>query len=128
MNVAGSSHELPAFLFLFKFNHVTASSWRCIVAKDFLMFLKEYQVIGLAIAVIIGGKVNELVKAIVDQLIMPIVGLVVPGGDWRSLTMSIGETKFGVGIIMGASLDFLIIAVLIYLFAKHVLKEERQIK
>ena len=43
---------------------------------DFMAFLKEYGIIGLAIAVIIGGKAGELVKAIVDGLLMPIVGLV----------------------------------------------------
>src|ERR1035437_6657245 len=98
------------------------------MVKEFISFLKEYQVIGLAIAVIIGGKINELVKAVVDQLVMPIVGLVVPGGDWRALTVNIGQTKFGVGIIMGATLDFVIIAVIIFLFAKHVLKEEKVLK
>lgn len=92
--------------------------------KEFIAFLKEYQVIGLAIAVIIGGKVNDLVKAVVDQLIMPIVGLVVPGGDWRALTINVGETKFGVGIILGASLDFMIIAAIVFAFAKYVLREE----
>ena len=91
--------------------------------KEFLSFLKEYQVIGLAIAVIIGGKVNDLVKAVVDHLIMPIVGLVVPGGDWRALTVNVGETKFGVGMILGAGLDFVIIAALVFMFAKYVLRE-----
>lgn len=96
--------------------------------KEFIIFLKEYQVIGLAIAVIIGGKVNDLVKAVVDQLIMPIVGLVVPGGDWRALTINIANTKFGVGLILGATLDFAIVAFLIFMFAKHVLKETALVK
>jgi large conductance mechanosensitive channel len=91
--------------------------------KEFISFLKEYQVIGLAIAVIIGGKANELVKSVVDQLIMPFVGLLVPGGDWRALTVSMGETKFGIGVVIGASIDFLIIAGLVFLFAKYVLRE-----
>ncbi len=93
------------------------------MVKEFMVFLKEYQVIGLAIAVIVGGKVNELVKAIVDQLIMPLVGLVIPGGDWKTLTINIGETKFGMGILMGAALDFVIVAALVFVFVKHVLKE-----
>jgi len=96
--------------------------------KEFMEFLKAYQVIGLAIAVIIGGKVNELVKAVVDQLIMPIVGLVVPGGDWRALAVNVGQTKFGVGIIMGATFDFVIIAALVFMFAKYVLKEASIVK
>ena len=51
--------------------------------KEFTEFLKHYGVIGLAIAVIIGGKLNELVTAMVSGLLMPIVGRVtsVTGGD-----------------------------------------------
>ena len=51
---------------------------------EFMKFLKEYGVIGLAIGVIIGTKAGELVKSIVDGLLMPIVGMVLPGGDWQT--------------------------------------------
>lgn len=95
------------------------------MVKEFIAFLKEYQVIGLAIAVIIAGKAGDLVKALVDQLIMPLVGLVVPGGDWRALTVNVGETKFGVGIILGSAVDFTIVAFIIFMFVKHVMKEEK---
>jgi large conductance mechanosensitive channel len=91
--------------------------------KEFVGFLKEYQVIGLAIAVIIGSKAAELVKTVVDQLVMPFVGLLVPGGDWRTMSFSIAESKFGVGMVIGATIDFIIVAALIFLFAKLVLKE-----
>jgi large conductance mechanosensitive channel len=88
--------------------------------KEFLAFLKQYGVIGLAIAVVIGGKANALVGAVVDNLLMPIVGLLVPEGDWRALRLG----PFGVGAILGALLDFLIVAWIVFLFAKKVLKEE----
>ena len=94
------------------------------MVQEFIKFLKEYQVIGLAIAVIIGGKVNDLVKAVVDQLIMPIVGLLVPGGDWRQMVIEIGSTKFGVGIMMGAFLDFVIVAAVVFAIAKYILREQ----
>jgi len=95
---------------------------------EFTKFLKEYGVIGLAIAVVIGGKVNELVKSIADNLIMPLVGMLIPGGEWRTLAFTIGETKFGIGAVMGSLLDFLIVALIVFLFAKHVLKEENVTK
>jgi large conductance mechanosensitive channel len=88
--------------------------------SDFTRFLKEYGVIGLAIAVIIGGKAGELVKAIVDGLLMPIVGLVLPGGDWQKWTLG----PFAIGSVLAALLNFLIVAFLVYWFAKKVLKEE----
>ena len=50
------------------------------MGKEFLAFLKHYGVIGLAIAVIIGGKANGVVTALVDNLIMPLIALITPGG------------------------------------------------
>ena len=72
------------------------------------------------IAVIIGGKAGELVKAIVDGLLMPIVRLVLPGGDWQKWTLG----PFAIGSVLAALLNFLIVAFLVYWFAKKVLKEE----
>ncbi|HEU5153409.1 MAG TPA: MscL family protein [Gemmatimonadales bacterium] len=91
---------------------------------DFMAFLKEYGIIGLAIAVIIGGKAGELVKAIVDGLLMPIVGLVLPSGDWQKWMLG----PFAIGSVLGALLNFLIVAFMVYLFAKKVLKEEKVAK
>ncbi len=92
--------------------------------KEFMEFLKKYGVIGLAIAVVIGGKANDLVKAVVDNLIMPVVGFLVPGGDWRALVIQVGEVKFGIGAVLGALVDFIIVAFIVFMFAKKVLKEE----
>lgn len=87
---------------------------------EFMNFLKEYSVIGLAIGVIIGSKAGELVKAIVDGLLMPIVGMLLPSGDWQSLVVG----PFQVGVVLGALINFLIVAYLVFLFAKMVLKED----
>ena len=87
---------------------------------EFMKFLKEYGVIGLAIGVIIGGKAGELVKAIVDGLLMPVVGLVLPGGDWQ--TWAVGG--FQIGMVLAALVNFIIVAWLVFMFSKKVLKEE----
>lgn len=94
------------------------------MTKEFVAFLKNYGVIGLAIAVIIGGKANAMVDAVVKELLMPFVGLLLPSGDWRNLAVTVGETKFGVGPVMAAFIDFLIVALIVFVFAKKVLKEE----
>ena len=93
------------------------------MAKEFIEFLKNYGVIGLAIAVIIGGKLNALVDAVVKELLMPFLGLLIPGGDWRTLAVTIGETKFGVGPVLAAGVDFLVVAMVVFVFAKKILKE-----
>jgi large conductance mechanosensitive channel len=85
-----------------------------------MKFLKEYGVIGLAIGVIIGGKAGELVKAIVDGVLMPVVGLLLPGGDWQKLTVG----PLQVGVVLAALVNFIIVAFLVFWFSKKVLKEE----
>ncbi len=96
--------------------------------KEFLGFLKNYGVIGLAIAVIIGGKLNELVASLVNDLVIPL--LLQPAlqaanvDDIRKLSYN------GIlyGKVLGSSIDFLIVAFLIFIFAKFVLREEQVTK
>ena len=94
--------------------------------KEFTAFLKQYGVIGLAIAVIIGGKLNELVTAMVAGLLMPIIGRVtsVAGGDWRDWKPELLGIKFELGKVIGTGLDFLIVAFIVFWMAKKLLKEE----
>jgi large conductance mechanosensitive channel len=94
------------------------------MGKEFMAFLKQYGVIGLAIAVIIGGKANDLVGAIVKGLLMPVVGLIPIGGDWQGWGFDLRGQHFAVGPILSAGLDFLIVAGLVFWFSKKVLKEE----
>lgn len=97
------------------------------MGKDFMVFLKTYGVIGLAIAVVIGGKLNAVVSALVDGVIMPLVGLIIPGGNWRELGFQLEadnpDSLIKVGTLLGALLDFLLVALLVFWFAKKVLKE-----
>ncbi len=93
--------------------------------KEFLAFLKEYGVIGLAIAVILGLKLNDLIKSVVDHLLMPLIGILVPGGEWRELGFTVAGARFGVGPVLGSLLDFLIVAGLVFIIAKVVLKEKQ---
>ena len=87
---------------------------------EFMNFLKEYSIIGLAIGVIIGAKAGELVKSVVDGLMMPLVGLLLPSGDWQTLAVG----PFQIGIVIAALINFIIVAWLVFMFAKMVLKED----
>lgn len=87
---------------------------------EFMKFLKEYGVVGLAIGVIIGSKAGELVKAIVDGLLMPIIGLVLPSGDWKELVIG----PFQIGLVLAALINFTIVAFMIFIVAKKFMKEE----
>lgn len=96
--------------------------------REFNEFLKEYGIMGLAIAVIIGGKLNALIGAMVDGLLMPIITFFLPAGDWRTAITQIGPFMFQVGPFFGAAIDFLIVAWIVFMFAKKVLKEEKVAK
>ena len=93
--------------------------------KEFLEFLKLYGVVGLAIAVVIGGKANAMVTTFVEGILMPIVGVLIPGGAWKTATLDVGSVKFVLGPFLGAVLDFVIVAALVFMIAKTVLKQDK---
>ncbi len=96
--------------------------------KEFLTFLKQYGVVGLAIAVIIGGKLNALVSSLVDGFLMPLITFFIPGGQWRTASLDIGPFHFLPGLIIGAAVDFVIVAYAVFVIAKMILKEEQVTK
>lgn len=92
--------------------------------REFIAFLKQYGVIGLAIAVVIGGKLNEFVSSLVNDLMMP---LFFQPALKAAHVDSIRELSFNgifYGRVIGAAIDFVIVAVIVFIFAKKVLREE----
>jgi len=85
---------------------------------DFKAFLLKQNVMSLAIAVVIGTALNTLVKALVDDFIMPIVAVLGPGGDWKTATWDVGPFQFGVGDFLAALLNFLIIGLVAWRLSK----------
>jgi large conductance mechanosensitive channel len=94
------------------------------ISAGFIAFLKNYGIIGLAIAVIIGAAVGKLVSSLVADIIMPIVTFFIPGGNWREATLNLGPIILKVGSFIGNIIDFVIVALVVYLMAKWILKEE----
>ncbi len=92
--------------------------------KEFMNFLKTYGVVGLAIAVIIGGKLNELVSSLVNDLLMPLIFQ--PALKTAGVESVRGLSFHGIfyGRVLGAMIDFLIVAFLVFLFAKYALREQ----
>lgn len=102
--------------------------------KGFKEFLLKNNVIGLAVAVIIGGAVGKIVTSMVNDILMPFIGLVMPGGDWKTarivLSSAVGPdgkevvNAVNIGVFAGTVLDFVIIAFCIYMLVKGLLKQE----
>jgi len=90
--------------------------------QEFMDFLQKYQVIGLAVAFVIGAAATKLVNSTVNDIIMPIIAVVIPGGNWREAVLEIGPLKFLIGDFVGAIIDFMIIALVIFIIVKYVMK------
>jgi len=90
--------------------------------KEFKDFLLKQNVVALAIAVVIATALTALVKALVDDLIMPIIVAFGPGGDWQTATWSVGKVKFGVGDFAAAVINFLIIGFVAWRISKIFIK------
>jgi large conductance mechanosensitive channel len=91
--------------------------------RDFKAFLLKENVLALAIAVVIGTATTQLVNAVVADIIMPIVAAATPQGtNWRELTAGVGRVRFLVGHLLGALLDFLIIAFVVWRLSRALIK------
>ena len=86
--------------------------------REFKAFLLKENVLALAIAVVIGAALGRVVTAVVEDFIMPIVGVVAPAGDWRSWKLQAGPLAFGVGHFVGTLIDFLIIGFVVWRISK----------
>jgi large conductance mechanosensitive channel len=93
--------------------------------SEFSDFLKEYKVVGLAVAFIMGAAVNDLVKSLVDNVIMPLINPLLPAGDWQSSTLSLGPFDLAIGAFLSSFIYFLIIAIVVFMIAKKVLGEKK---
>jgi large conductance mechanosensitive channel len=90
--------------------------------NEFVEFMKDYKVIELAIGVVIGNAVKDLVTAIAQGLIMPIIGIFTPSGSWRELIFTVMGSDFKIGELISASLDFAIVALVVFIVVKKLLK------
>jgi Large-conductance mechanosensitive channel len=90
--------------------------------KEFKEFLLKQNVVALAIAVVVGTALNTLVKAVVDDFIMPIIVVIGPGGEWQKATWDVGPVKFGVGDFIAAAINFVIIGFVAWRISKIFIK------
>ena len=88
-------------------------------------FLNEYKVVGLAVAFVIGAAATTLVQSIVNNLIMPLITPFIPGGQWQKATFVLGPVVIAWGALFGALINFVIIAFVVFILAKKLLKENK---
>jgi large conductance mechanosensitive channel len=101
--------------------------------KGFKEFLLKNNVLALAVAVIVGGAVGKVVSSLAADLIMPLVSLALPSGEWRTAKLVLSKTvgpdgkevvnSLNYGTFFGTVVDFLIIALVVYMITKALIKE-----
>ena len=100
--------------------------------KGFKDFLLKNNVLALAVAVIVGGAVGKVVSSLAADILMPLIGMAIPGGEWRNakiiLSKSVVDGKevinsINYGSFMGSVIDFIIIAFVVYVMTKALIKE-----
>ena len=98
------------------------------IISEFKEFLKEYKILALAIAFIIGVAATSLIQSLVDNIIMPMITPFLSSGAWRTATVAIGPVTLGWGAFLNAVINFVIIALVVFMVAKHMMKEEKVTK
>jgi large conductance mechanosensitive channel len=102
--------------------------------EGFKEFLLKNNVFALAVAVIVGGAVGKVVSSLAADILMPVISLVMPSGEWRSAKLVIGTSTgsdgkevvnaLNYGTFFGNVVDFVIIAFVVYLMTKALLREK----
>ena len=94
--------------------------------KEFREFLNRGNVIDLAVAVIIGGAFGLIITSLVNDIIMPVIGVLLGGVDFTSLSYQVGEATILYGNFLQAIVNFLIIAFVIFLIIRSFNKMQHE--
>lgn len=94
--------------------------------KEFKEFISRGNVIDLAVGVIIGGAFGKIVTSLVNDIIMPIVGIIIGGLNFSQLSVSVGEATIAYGAFIQSIVDFFIIALCIFLIIKLINRLRRK--
>lgn len=90
--------------------------------QEFKKFIARGNVFDLAVGVVIGNAFSKIVTSLVDNIIMPLVGIVIGGIDFTKLSLTIFDVKIEFGIFIQNIVDFLIIAFCIFIAIKIINK------
>ena len=102
--------------------------------QEFKAFLTKSNALALAVGVIIGAAMGKVVSALVADILMPIIGMILPKGDWRNaqIVLSEGVDKAGkatvnaikYGDFLGNIVDFVVIAFIVFMVTKALIKPD----
>ena len=96
--------------------------------KEFKEFISKGNVMDMAVGVIIGGAFGKIVTSLVNDVLMPLIGIITGGIDFTTLSVKVGEAELMYGNFIQAIIDFLIIALCIFFITKAIAKAGEKLK
>lgn len=98
------------------------------IISEFKEFALKGNMLDLAIGLMIGTAFTTVVKSIVDDLFMPIIGIIIGGRDFSALSAKIGDAEIKYGLFVQNIINFLIIAICLFLIVKAINSLKRRIE
>ena len=86
--------------------------------KEFKEFISKGNVMDMAVGVIIGGAFSKIVTALVESILMPIIGVISGGKSVEAMSIMVGNAAIGYGAFIQAIIDFLLIALVLFMILK----------
>jgi large conductance mechanosensitive channel len=94
--------------------------------KEFRDFINRGNVVDLAVAVIIGGAFGAIITSLVNDILMPLIGVILGGLDFASLSIQVGEAQILYGSFIQAIVNFIIIAFVLFLAVRSYNKLQKE--
>ena len=94
--------------------------------KEFKTFAMRGSVLDLAVGVIIGAAFGKIVDSLVNDIIMPVIGIIIGGINFTNLNFTIGEVVIKYGVFIQTVLNFTIVAFAIFIFIKAINKVKKE--
>lgn len=88
------------------------------ILNEFKKFISKGNALDLAVGVVVGGAFSKIVSSLVNDVIMPLIGVIIGGIDFTNLSLKVGEATINYGMFIQNIIDFLIISFCIFLVVK----------
>lgn len=96
------------------------------VVGEFKEFISKGNIVDMAVGVIIGSAFGKIVSSLVNDIFMPLIGIIIGGLDFSKLTLTVGEAVIAYGTFIQNIVDFLIIALCIFMMIKVLAKFKKK--
>lgn len=94
--------------------------------KEFKEFINQGNVMDMAVGVIIAGAFGKIITALVENILMPLIGMILGGVNFSDLKVVVGTAELQYGLFIQAIIDFLIIAFVIFVIVKNINKLKKE--